>query len=790
MTASCCTFFVAPDGRDTNPGTKEQPLATLFRARELVRDNNRLSRRPIRVYLREGTYYLPDTLAFTEEDSGRADAPVIYAAYPSEKAIISGGMPLELEWAPFKDGIWHAAVPEGTSTDQLFIDGKRIHMARYPNFDPNELIFNGYAPDCLDPERIQGWKHPQGGFIHALHKHRWGDFHYRITGKAADGNVEYEGGWQNNRRMGMHETYRFVEHIFEELDVPGEWFLDERQRTLYVYPPEGSDLSKAKIEGASLRHLIEFRGSAQSAVKHMMLRGLTFRHSARTFMDTREPLLRSDWTIYRGGAVKFEDAEDCLLEDCRFDQVGGNAVFVSGYNRRIIVRGAHIADAGANGIAFVGDPQAVRSPLFEYHERSAYSALDLTPGPRGNRYPSDCLVEDCLIYRTGRFEKQSAPVQISMSQHITVRHCTIYEVPRAGINISEGTWGGHLIEGCDVFETVLETNDHGAFNAWGRDRYWGLTDLDLNRINSSPPSSDVRSELPLLDAVEPTILRNNRWRCDHGWDIDLDDGSSHYRIYNNLCLSGGIKLREGFYRVCENNITVNNSLHPHVWYEGSGDMIRRNIVFSPYRPVRVPEPWGRECDYNLLHQAGLPQPEPAVELQRQSKRDAHSLYADALFANPAAGDFTVSEQSPARILGFENFPMDGFGVRKQELRRIARAPKLLERPTRITDNPHVREADKREWGGAIIKTIAGLGEVSASGLPDEIGVLMVSVPAESRPFQLGLREGDVIIRFQGQTVRSADQLLHGFKTVKPGHAVMLAIFRDQQESSLRWVASE
>src|ERR1019366_1564304 len=114
-------------------------------------------------------------------------------------------------------------------------------------------------------------------------------------------------------------------------------------------------------------------------------------------------------------------------------------------------------------------------------------------------------VGDCLITRIGRFEKQTAGIQISMSQGITVRHCSIYEVPRAGINISEGTWGGHLIEGCDVFDTLLETEDHGSFNSWGRDRFW--------RLDHAPESELPR--LALLDAVKPTIIRNNRWRCDH-----------------------------------------------------------------------------------------------------------------------------------------------------------------------------------------------------------------------------------------------------------------------------------
>ena len=59
-----------------------------------------------------------------------------------------------------------------------------------------------------------------------------------------------------------------------------------------------------------------------------------------------------------------------------------------------------------------------------------------------------------------------------MAQGITVRHCSIYDVPRAGINIGDGCWGGHVIEFCDVFDTVQETGDHGTFNSWGRDRFW------------------------------------------------------------------------------------------------------------------------------------------------------------------------------------------------------------------------------------------------------------------------------------------------------------------------------
>jgi hypothetical protein len=117
-------------------------------------------------------------------------------------------------------------------------------------------------------------------------------------------------------------------------------------------------------------------------VKWVSLRRLTFRHTTRTFMDNKEPLLRSDWTTYRGGAVFFNGAENCELEDCVLDQVGGNALFVNMYNRQVAVRRCHSAKAGANGVAFVGDPKAVRSPLFEYEQRQSFKDIDLTPGPR------------------------------------------------------------------------------------------------------------------------------------------------------------------------------------------------------------------------------------------------------------------------------------------------------------------------------------------------------------------------------------------------------------------------
>src|SRR5271169_2452286 len=316
---SAAELHVHPKGDDNHPGTSAKPLRTFDGARAAVRKIAD-KKEPVRVLFAAGIYYTTPVV-FQAADSGSAKSPVTYQAEAGAKVVISGGSLLQLDWTLHKDGIMKATVPEGFKTDQLFVNGQRMHLARYPNFDAKAQYFGGSAADAFSKERAARWADPRGGFIHAMHKHLWGDFHYAITGKDATGAVTFEGGWQNNRQSGMHKQFRFVENIFEELDAPGEWFHDAKNRTLYFYPPKDVDLKTAIVEAVQQRNLIEFRGDLKEPVAHVHLKGFLFRHSSRTFMDNKEPLLRSDWTIYRGGAIFFQGAEDCSLEDCTMDRL-------------------------------------------------------------------------------------------------------------------------------------------------------------------------------------------------------------------------------------------------------------------------------------------------------------------------------------------------------------------------------------------------------------------------------------------------------------------------------------
>jgi hypothetical protein len=763
-------YFVSPSGNDASPGTLKEPFFTLQRAQQAARQKRG------NIFLRGGTYYLPETLVLTAEDSGTKDAPVIFQSYQNETPVISGGIRLEhLNWQPFTNGIFQTQVPADLQTEEIFINSERQILARYPNFDPKSQYFDGFAADAISPERVARWADPTGGYFHAMHPARWGDFTWRITGKDTNNQVKLEGGWQNNRGAAAHRDIRFVENIFEELDAPGEWFLDSKTHTLYFYPPAGLDLKNAVVEATRLRTLVEFRGDETNSVKWITLRGLIFRQAGRTVMDTREPLVRSDWAIYRGGAIFFNGAEDCALEDSYIDQVGGNAIFVNNYNRRVAIRGTQIAKSGASGICFIGDPQSAHSPLFNYYQTHKLEEIDRTPGPKSNNYPADCLVDDCLIHLIGRVEKQTAGVEIDLAQNITVRHCSIYDMPRSGINIGDGCWGGHVIEFCDIFDTVKETGDHGSFNSWGRDRFWRPNIDEVNAWVKQAP------ELPMLDVVKPIVLANNRWRCDHGWDIDLDDGSSNYIITNNLCLRGGIKNREGFGRMVENNIMVNNGYHPHVWYAESGDIFRRNIIWTAYRPASMHRPpWGAEMDFNLVEDSSATTSAPAAQLQQQSGRDKNSIVADAQFVDPARGDYRVKDGSPALALGFVNFPMDRFGVQKPGLKAIARTPQLPQPKTPVLVAT-VRDAAPVTWLGARVRNVTSEGEMSAFGLPGVSGVLVLEVLAESPLAKAGLRKNDVILSVNGAKASDTAALLKQTPALPAGSSLKLGISRDQKE---------
>ncbi len=750
--------FVSPSGNDGNSGTREKPFLTIGKAleRAAVMGENRGG--AISVRLLEGDYHLSAPLQITP----RLNHISIVGEGP-DKVRIKGSKILDAKWEAINENVWVTDVKEEIDFDQLFINGEKQILARYPNFDENGGYWQGHAEDALAKERVASWSNPVGGFVHAMHQGRWGGFHYEIKGVLENGELDLVGGHQNNRPSPMHPKLRMVENLIDEMDSAKEWYFDRKQGKLYIWKEGNVDLGSALVEVSFLKHLIELKGSPEDPVRNVQIKGVGLLHAKRTFMEEYHKLLRSDWTIYRGGAILLDGTEDCSITHCEFTDLGGNVIFANGYNRNLEITENHIHHCGASAVCFVGDSTAVRSPSYQYGEFEPAERIDTIPGPVNHLYPADCKVENNLIYKIGRVEKQVAGVQISMAMKIHVKNNSIYDVPRAGINVSEGTWGGHLIEFNDVFNTVLESGDHGSFNSWGRDRFWHPKWKVIDSLVKANP------QMPYWDAVHTTVIRNNRFRCDHGWDIDLDDGSSNYHIYNNLCLNGGIKLREGFYRVVENNIMVNNGFHPHVWFSHSGDVFKKNIMMTKHFPIRL-EGWGKEVDFNMFPDS------VSLALAHENHTDTNSLYGNPLFANPEKGDFTVGENSPAFQMGFQNFSMDLFGVQVPELKAIAKRADI---PDLNIISFHKEKRSTKVWLGGTLKNIETPEEQSAWGLSNLDGVIVLKVEEGSRLAASGLVDGDVIVAVEDKKIKNIADLLTSYQENLWHGRVKLDIIRQQ-----------
>jgi len=308
------------------------------------------------------------------------------------------------------------------------------------------------------------------------------------------------------------------------------------------------------FETAELDELIRIDGESSDRPAHdIELSGLAFSRTSRTlFTGIFEPVSLSDWSIVRKAAVRLRNTERIRVEGSTFTDLGGNAVFVDGYGRDDVIDDNEFAGSGASDVVVLGLESAARQASTWGSVQTTMS--DTTPGPQSEDYPRDITVSNNLMTRMGRYEKQSAGVQISRAARVTVAHNTIHDGPRAAINIGDGTWGGHRILANDIWDMVRETGDHGPINTWGRDRFWPIGDA----------TDAQRRSWSALDQLATTVIEGNRIRHDSAWAVDLDDGSSHYVIRHNLFLDAGTKFREGFGRSVVGNVYVNGGAHFHV----------------------------------------------------------------------------------------------------------------------------------------------------------------------------------------------------------------------------------
>jgi hypothetical protein len=178
---------------------------------------------------------------------------------------------------------------------------------------------------------------------------------------------------------------------------------------------------------------------------------------------------------------------------------------------------------------------------------------------------------------------------------------------------------------------------------------------------------------------------------------------------------------------------------------------------------------------------------PVKATSKQLGWDKNSIFGNAQFTDPSKGDYRIKEGSPAFSVGFKNFPMDQFGVKKASLRKIARTPKFprvsspkittKEKPQKVAP---ITESPLTICLGASLQNLTG-EEFSAYGVSkDDGGVVLVDVPTNSGAARHGFKEGDVIQQINGKATPTIKALLQTY--LRAGNKALKIKFVRQQQA--------
>lgn len=402
--ATQATFYVSPSGNDAAAGTKDAPFKTITQAQKAVRAINGSMTGDIEVILREGTYVLPSTVNFTEADGGKDGHYVRYKAADGEKPLITGGMQIT-GWTIHDEAnnIWKAEGVDGRFR-QLYVNNRKAVRACFPNvIAANEKGNGGFDHDFVrltkvdssgrafdvSADYIKNIKNIEDVEIHLMIA--WSENILRLEKAQVNGGTAKLFPKDPERTKLFHRAYPmlgtafmsnppkqqvfYLENSYDLIDAPGEWYLDEKNQTLYYKPREGESMATAHVVAPRLNTLFNVLGKdTKNKVGYMSFEGLIFAHSNYTrpseegFLDLQaanfnvdvlpdpsrgnwEKLNSNKYLLWRpDAAFRVENAHHFLVQGNVFSQIAATGLdFVSGTNDDMI-QGNAFFEIGAAGI--------------------------------------------------------------------------------------------------------------------------------------------------------------------------------------------------------------------------------------------------------------------------------------------------------------------------------------------------------------------------------------------------------------------------------------------------------
>jgi hypothetical protein len=664
-------FYVSADGKDKwsgrlalpNNDSSDGPFATLGAARDAIGKMKRSKGLPagtVTVWIRGGSYYLEQGFKLSTDDSGTVETPIVYRAMPNEKVTITGGRTVK-NWQKTTDQAVLARLQTAARENVCQANLKAEGVTKF-----GQMQSRGFArktsPAALElffrdkPMTVARW--PNEGFLKITgYPEPVGDDHGGTMGKLTSG-FNYEGDrpkqWKDYNDIWVHgywaydwaNSYEHIEtldtekhliktsppygnygfraggrsyflNILEELDEPGEWFLDRKAGILYFWPP--ATIGQDDVAVSILEEpLIDINSAS-----HITIQGLIIECG-------------------RGEGVRITRGSNNLIAGCTIRNVGNYAVVVNGSSNH------GITDCVIYG---TGD-----------------GGISLTGGDRKTLTAAGHFAHNNHIHNVGRWSRCYVPAILITGVGIRASNNLIHDHPHCAILFSGNE---HLIELNEIHHTCMETGDVGAIYT-GRDYSYRGNIIRYNFIHHTGGVGMGSMGIYMDDCVSGTeIYGNVLWKLHRAVFLG---GGRDFKVENNIFIDCDPAIE-----LDGRGLSKAPVWHNMVYQTMKQRLEDVNWRQPPYR-TRYPEIADLEQYYakedgvppgNIVVTHNISVGSELLKITWGASKEMVELRdnladADLLFVDAAKGDFRLKDDSPAYKIGFKPIPFEKIGYRARE----------------------------------------------------------------------------------------------------------------------------
>lgn len=376
-------IFVSTVGDDSGDGSEEEPLRTLEKAIDVANEMREDSDKLIEILLREGTYSVTNTIKII--NSQKDDSLLKISAYQDEKVTINAGVDIPLSAMSIADSDFtnaiidkpnagsvlqynlkdaqiedlgeislrgHLISDEKEAQAELSLNGEVQKLAGWPNGEYTGLIKptdsneygkrtkSGIANGCsfqVNYDRPSQWSKPEQAWLSGTIGPNYEFDYYPVSRFDSEEKRVYLS--RGALEKYYTEPYYRFENVPEELDEPGEYYIDRQSGMLYFYPPEDTPKDSVltitmstptlDVSGKAPNSMFRIENSKNIVFENLIFKG--GRGSAITGKNNSNiQFINCEINSFGENGIRFDASTDIKISDCKIHDVGQDGIlFVS-----------------------------------------------------------------------------------------------------------------------------------------------------------------------------------------------------------------------------------------------------------------------------------------------------------------------------------------------------------------------------------------------------------------------------------------------------------------------------